>query len=377
MEKLILPNQNATEENILRIIEYVRQVEKSKGLTDEQISYKYTHGDCNCLADLIKTLLPDVKLKGFGSSNGDAHSCVAIKGNPDVDERLDRFIGEDFYYFDINGKKYYDEMCEYLANTFHTDVNKIRVNHHYVVNSLQNETTKSILENGVSIQPKDNRKIYSAENFANLIILPIDDIKRKLVFAGNNLALLNGKSDEELRQMLLNYVTVEQDDFFELTQSKDLEKVNKLVKALDLLNLSPYDLFEKLGFNEPVEKESKTEQVDESQIYLYQTEQLFNSALEEYFSSELPSAEKTKQYISRVILVEKTFRKYAVRTNGFIATERYKKVQDFINTFPRFLPYVYDETKGDFINQQNEKNYYMQIASQLDTLGTPTSSKKM
>lgn len=122
---------------------------------------------------------------------------------------------------------------------------------------------------------------------------------------------------------------------------------------------------------------SQTFETAEAELFLYQTEQLFDSALQEYFSSELPSIEKTKQYISRVALIEKAFRKYAVKTTGFIGTERYKKVQDFIKTFPRFLPYVYDETKGDFINQQNEKNYYMQIASQLDTLGTPTSSKKM
>lgn len=152
MEQLRLNVNDATEENIYKIIDYVIKLEKEHGLTDDEIIYKYTHSDCICLAFLIKTLLPNVIVKWFGSCSLDAHCCIAIKGDSNLDSKLDDFIDEDLYYFDINGKKYYDEMCLFLANVFHTEIGKINARYQgSMVGANINETTAEILKNVIII----------------------------------------------------------------------------------------------------------------------------------------------------------------------------------------------------------------------------------
>ena len=40
MEKLVINVNSSEEENIFKIIEYVKQIEREKGLPDEKITYK-------------------------------------------------------------------------------------------------------------------------------------------------------------------------------------------------------------------------------------------------------------------------------------------------------------------------------------------------
>ena len=313
MKKLVLNSNDLEEINIRKIIEYVRQFEKEKGLSDEEITHKYTHGDCVCLAFLIKILLPSVKVKWFGSCSDDAHCCIAIKGDPKLDSKLEDFIDEDLYYFDINGKKYYDEMREFLSETFNTNISEINARYQgSSVGANQNETTAEVLKNTTIIkntgekEKVDKRKQYTIEKFVELITSPTEKIMLPLVLAGHNRMELNNKSKEELRQMVLDYITINQEDFFKALSSSDSKIVLGIQKAMILLGLPNEELYAKLGFDIDItRKESETETIDESEQYLYHTEELFEIASQEFLTSELPNSERVLLYISIIEQIEK------------------------------------------------------------------------
>lgn len=141
MEEIYLKSNEVNEENILTIIKAVRDLEretmlkemnlKENEVTEEveneiakKISHKYMHGDCSCLASLIRLLLPGAKCVLFGNdatfqtSEPAAHYCVMIR--PKLNDKSAGLSGylEKSYFFDINGKKSYDEMCEFLGKEF-------------------------------------------------------------------------------------------------------------------------------------------------------------------------------------------------------------------------------------------------------------------
>ena len=115
MESLTLQNSDATEENISSIIEYVKSIERDNGLTDEQITYKYTQSDCRCLATLIKHFLPDTELIMFIAESPSAyeffHFYAAI--NKNQNRTLDF---KKLKYFDINGQKDFEQAEKFVAD---------------------------------------------------------------------------------------------------------------------------------------------------------------------------------------------------------------------------------------------------------------------
>ncbi len=379
MLQLVLNPDSSDEENIYKIIDCVKKLEKEKGLSDEEISKKYTQGDCICLASLIKTLLPNVKIKWFGSSLTDAHCCVAIKGDPDKDSKLEDFIDEDLYYYDINGKKYYDEMREFLSSTFHTDFDEISARYPgNVVNLTLNETTSEILKStvfkrtNINVNKKDDkRKIYSIEKFIELINSPIEKIKLPLILAGNNKMYLDSKTDEELRQMVLDYITVKEEDFLKALESSDSKIVLEFQKAMLLIGLPTDQLFSKLGFNTVLsESKEKSETLDEKEKYLYHTEELFENAIEEFKNSDLSKFERTKKYVEKIDKIRKKYSHYVSQTSGFAGSERFKVVYEYMKTIPIYELYKYDSNSGNYINKVKEKEYYEGIYNELvDSLG--------
>ena len=48
-------------EKILELIEYIKDIELSNGLSLEEIKRKYTRHDCKCLTSLINRFFPDTK----------------------------------------------------------------------------------------------------------------------------------------------------------------------------------------------------------------------------------------------------------------------------------------------------------------------------
>ena len=115
MENLTLQNNEATKENILAIIEYVKSVERNNGLTDEQIIHKYTQSDCRCLASLITYILPDTELIMFLADSPSAyeffHYYAAINKNKSKNTNF-----ENLEYFDINGKKDFKKAEKFVTD---------------------------------------------------------------------------------------------------------------------------------------------------------------------------------------------------------------------------------------------------------------------
>lgn len=379
MEKLVINTNSPEEENILKIIEYVKQIERGKGLSEEKIEYKYTHGDCTCLAFLIKTILPNVKVKWVGSCIEDGHCCIAIKGDPETDPRLEDYIDEDLYYFDINGKKYYEEMKKYLSETFNTNYDRINARYKGSnVGASQNEVTAEVLKNVTIINNKDkedNRKIYSIEKFIELITSTREKIMLPLVLAGHNRMELNGKNEEELRQMVLNYITVNQKDFFNALSSGNSKLVLDLQKATILIGLSTEELYARLGFDIVMEHK-RTAIPNENDNYLYQTEKLIEMAKQEFIESQLSNSERVLTYISKIQEIEKKFRYYAVHEVGFVGSERYKIVYEYLKDLPRVVPFTPDESKGNGINMINSKRYYDNLAAMIEESFSQSNTQK-
>ena len=79
-----------------------------------------------------------------------------------------------------------------------------------------------------------------------------------------------------------------EEEFLKALESSDSKIVLELQKAMILIGLPTEQLFSKLGFNvELSESSEKSETLDEKEKYLYHTEELFESAIEEFKNSDL------------------------------------------------------------------------------------------
>jgi len=181
MEKLILNKNDSIQDNILKIIEHVKKQERNNGLTDEQISYKYIHGDCSVLVNIIKQIYPEAQEVLFGEGEY-GHFCVSIKGNPAEDSKLEDFHMEDRYYFDINGRKYFDEMREFISEEFKVKIDRVsaaRTNMCTTNNNISLDVVNSIsivdIKDKVMIDKeekediKDDRTIRSLKWYKNYL----------------------------------------------------------------------------------------------------------------------------------------------------------------------------------------------------------------
>ena len=219
----------------------------------------------------------------------------------------------------------------------------------------------------------DNRRVYSFEKFMELITSPIDNIKRKLVLAGHNLLELNSKTNTELMQMILNYVTIDKEEFINMTSSKNLSDLTKIQSLSSLIGLPKKELYKKI-FNTDIEEVFSVNEVDQ---YLYNTEELFNNVIMEFLNSNLPSIDRVINYINGINEVEKQFRNYSVKTNGFVGSDRYKEVIEYLKKIPRVPLYKNDDTKGDGINFVNSKRYYEDMLKILEEKFNEIKSAKV
>ena len=121
MKILKLINNEATEENILKIIQHIKDIETAEGLTQQEIEHKYTCGYCSSLVEMVQHFLPQCRSICFWSADDIAHFCIGIEpqcSNSNEHKELD--------YFDINGKKSFNEMAQWLAKEFNGDIRGIR-----------------------------------------------------------------------------------------------------------------------------------------------------------------------------------------------------------------------------------------------------------
>ena len=215
------------------------------------------------------------------------------------------------------------------------------------------------------------KKVYTIEKFVELVTAPIEKVQLPLILAGHNKMELNSKSEQELRQMVLDYVTVNEDEFFEVLAHGNLETTVGLQKAIIQLGLPIEELYKKLGFNVELLKEegkesSEKENFDNREQYLFHTEDLFEQAVNEFLSSKLSNQERVFRYMDRVNDIDQQFRKLTRTTPGFVGSERWKEAQEFLRTIPRVEMYKQDDKVGDYINMARAKGYYDDLARQLE-----------
>ena len=140
-----------------------------------------------------------------------------------------------------------------------------------------------------------------------------------------------------------------------------------------------HELFDSLNHSKEMEKAERTKEFDslqENDSYLYHTEELFEAALHDFMKSNLSNREKVLQYIHRIAEIEKKFRQYAIKTQYFPGSNRYKKVIEFLKQLPRFEIFVEDPKKGNGINMVNSKRYYDDVATKIESFYSNYSSSK-
>ena len=154
-------NMECTEENILDIINKVRQKEKEDGLTEEEIENKYINMQIPCdtedlskissnsnncaLVRLVNDAIPNTRICMFGDGEFNYY-FIGLLGDIENDEKLINMSPRDKYYYDISGKRYYyAEIKEYLGKKFNTDPRYVESLGEFVVDTLgDNSTTLKI-----------------------------------------------------------------------------------------------------------------------------------------------------------------------------------------------------------------------------------------
>ncbi len=130
-------NNDSTVNIVLNFIDFVKAVERARGLTDEQIVAKYTHGGCSMLSNSIKQLVDnygnndnikaqiyemDVVPTSWAPTGTSYHSYVElyeIKESINKNTRIGKIpipFGikkESYGYFDILGYHNYQELSYY------------------------------------------------------------------------------------------------------------------------------------------------------------------------------------------------------------------------------------------------------------------------
>lgn len=217
------------------------------------------------------------------------------------------------------------------------------------------------------------KKVYTIEKFIELITAPIEKVQLSLlILAGHNKMELNGKSEQELRQMVLDYVTVNEDELFDALSYGNLKTVVGLQKAVQLLGLPIEELDKRLGFNVQSVKEESSEKAEKDSLpkkedYLFHTEELYEKIVSEFLNSKLSNQERAVFYIEKVKELRKLYTDYAAQTPGFIGNSRYKEVYEFFQTIPKVELYKFDDKVGDYINMARAKAHYDDMAKKIES----------
>lgn len=113
-------------------------------------------------------------------------------------------------------------------------------------------------------------------------------------------------------------------------------------------------------------------------IYLFQTESLIDTVLEEFINSSLTNKERAIIYITKVSEIFRKFEVYSKLLTNFRTTPRYLEVQEYLKNIPLFRLYQEDSTKGNGINMILENRYYDEISNQISSFAvTAKSTKKL
>ncbi len=208
--------------------------------------------------------------------------------------------------------------------------------------------------------------IYLCSKYVN--IEPKFDVKSlceiKKTEVNNYLNKINNLLTDEIKTKIIN-----ENHFKEVVQN-----ISSYLRFGDLKHLE-VPLYQDEIFMEYL-KDVKNTLTDEEN-YLNHTEEIFENIKLEFLESNKNNTDRVLDYKNSIDKVIKTFRNYSVKTKGFVASDRYKEVINYIKTLPDIKLFVNDKTKGDGINFVNSNRYYDEIATKLETTFNKKESKKI
>lgn len=138
MKRCVVDKGELEIEKILELIEYIKDIELSNGLSFEDIRRKYTRRDCKCLTSLINRFFPDTKSILFILNEEYFHYVAELS-----------FNGVQVY-FDINGMKTFVEMSLFMFDNFNQTSGEI----------CFMETEKTLFNNDITQRVLDNADFY-------------------------------------------------------------------------------------------------------------------------------------------------------------------------------------------------------------------------
>ena len=113
MKEFVIKSELSERENILRLIEHVKNVERENGLSDKEINQRYTHKDCRCLVSIINRCFPSIKPIMFLLDEEDVHFVALL-------DSISKNGKKRTSYFDINGEKDFSGMCVFMFENLTT-----------------------------------------------------------------------------------------------------------------------------------------------------------------------------------------------------------------------------------------------------------------
>lgn len=134
----------ATEENILAVINVVKNLEKMTNKSSVEIVKKYTEGKCSSLAALINHLVPDCTITLAATLEDDGYTIKFYH----YMVKLDKKNNAKTCYYDINGRLPEKEVMKYCCNLL-KEPNKDKVyltdiNHKIYLNKYDPVITKCV-----------------------------------------------------------------------------------------------------------------------------------------------------------------------------------------------------------------------------------------
>ena len=111
MKRFVRKNELTKKEDILSFVEFVKNIERNNGLSEQDIIQKYTHRDCRCLASLINEVFPETKQIMFCLDEEDFHFVASLDFKSKKSETITT-------YFDVNGEKDFSNMCIFMFENF-------------------------------------------------------------------------------------------------------------------------------------------------------------------------------------------------------------------------------------------------------------------
>lgn len=212
-KKLKLSYFDTDEQNILKLIGLVKQKEKERGLSQEEIDFKYTHGFCSALANYIRESLS----KCFGFDTGMVsrlHHC---------------FISHNGASYDILGKKSESEMFAFLQRGYFKNGQPLFENKNIRKGHVDSEEmkrwktyTKKMLDDlvlSVELDEKDkDKKIVIEENDG-----PVE-VAEKLIDYARGFQKMSGVFESDYRQ----YVTLPNCKYSQMALTDIVKTLNNL-----------------------------------------------------------------------------------------------------------------------------------------------------